>query len=261
LNYKDINLIFRRKNKMRILIAVIAYNEVKNIADCLSDLISNKNNYDIILVDNSSDDGTIDIAKKNGINTLIHASNIGGCYGTIFTYFKYAYLEKYDIVCQFDGDGQHIAEELHKIIEPIQKNEADYIIGSRFLDKVGFQSYFLRRLGIKLFAKLDSLIIGHKVTDVTSGFRAHGRKVIELFGKHYKHEIYDTNQLLLLSHFAGIKIVEVPVRMKERIHGESDFNILNSVTYPFKGIVNILGTLLQKKEIKKYNKYINGNKD
>jgi len=243
---------------MKILIAIIAYNESKNIKKVFEDLKSYSNLYDMILVDNSSSDNTKEIYKNSTNNIISHSINSGSAFGTVISYFQYAYTYKYDMVCQFDGDGQHIAEELHKIIAPVEKGEADYVIGSRFLDKNGFQSYLLRRIGIKLFAKLDSLIIGQKVTDVTSGFRAYGRNVIELFGNYYKHEIFDTNQLLLLSHFAGARILEVPVNMRERIHGESEFKLLNSLTYPFKGIVNILGTLLQRKQIRKILNKTNG---
>jgi hypothetical protein len=235
-----------------ILISVIVYNEEENINSVVDDILSFPN-LDLIVIDNGSFDNTVNILKEKKINYITHCVNSGNSAGTLMTYMKYGFLNNYDIICQFDGDGQHIAKELYKIIDPIKNNEADYVIGSRFLDKIGFQSSFFRRIAIKIFANIDSLIIGHKVTDVTSGFRAYGKKVIELFGNYYKHEIYDTNQLLLLSYFAGARICEVPVKMRERVHGKSEFNILNSVTFPFKGLVNILGTLLFNKQIKKFN--------
>ena len=239
---------------MKVLIAIIAYNESKNIGKVLEDLKDYADIYDIVVFDNSSSDNTKEICKNANINIISHSINSGSAFGTVVSYFQYAYRYNYDVLCQFDGDGQHISDELQKIITPIEKEEADYVIGSRFIEKKGFQSYFLRRLGINLFAKLDSVIIGQGVTDVTSGFRAYGKNVIELFGNYYKHEIYDTNQLLLLSHFAGARILEIPVQMRDRLHGESEFNFLNSMTYPFKGVVNILGTLLQKKLIPQLNK-------
>jgi glycosyltransferase involved in cell wall biosynthesis len=244
---------------MKILIAIITYNECQNINKVISELSLYSDKYDLLFIDNSSYDYSKTIFDKEGKEYLMHSINTGGGFGTVTTYFLYAYRYNYDIVCQFDGDGQHIGEELNKIIEPILKGEADYVIGSRFLEKKGFQSYFFRRLGIKLFAKLDSLLIGKTLTDVTSGFKAYNKKVIDLFGNFYKHEIYDSNQMILLSHYAGAKILEVPVKMKERQIGKSEYNMINSITYPFKGIVNILGTVLQKKIIKKYINSQNGN--
>lgn len=237
---------------MRILIAVIAYNKEKNIENIINDLKKHNLGYDIVVIDNSSNDSTKQICEDMGIKVVSHCINTGSSFGTVMTYFLYAYLYQYDILCQFDGDGQHIASELPKITEPIKNDEADYIIGSRFIKREGFQSYFFRRIGIRLFAYLNSKLIGQKITDVTSGFRAYNKKVIEFFAKHHKHEIYDTNQLLLLSHFSGARIKEVPVEMKERIHGQSEYNFINSLMFPLKGFINAIGCYLQKNDLNNF---------
>ena len=152
--------------------------------------------------------------------------------GTVTSYFLYAFRHHYDCLCQFDGDGQHMASELPKVIKPVLEDRADYVIGSRFIDKQGFQSHRLRRLGIRLFAWLDSLIIGQRVTDVTSGFRAYSPRVVEFFAKHHRYELTDTNQLLILSHFAGARILEVPVIMRPRLHGVSEFHSMAALFFP-----------------------------
>jgi glycosyltransferase involved in cell wall biosynthesis len=236
---------------MKVLVAVIAYNEEKNIEDALMDLLNNNkdNLYDIVVIDNSSEDNTLLNCKRLKVKTVPHCVNSGSSFGTLMTYFLYAYKNNYDILCQFDGDGQHIASFLPRIIEPISEGKADYVIGSRFLEKEGFQSYFFRKIGIRLFAFMVSRIIGHRITDITSGFRAYNKKVINFFAKHYKCEIFDTTQLLLLSHFAGAKVMEVPVKMRERRYGKSEYNLSKAVLFPLKGFVNILGCLLQKKKI------------
>jgi len=239
------------KNRNKILIAVIAYNEEKNIRKTLEDLLANNIGYDIVVIDNGSSDGTAGVAQSMNIPVISHCINSGNSMGTVMTYFMYAHKKNYEILCQFDGDGQHIAAELPKIVNPLLNNEADYVIGSRFLEKEGFQSFFFRRIGIKVFAWIDSKIIGHKVTDVTSGFRAYNTTIISFFSNHYKHEIQDTNQLLLLSSFAGAKIKEVPVIMKERENGTSEFHSVNALLFPFKGLINITGCLLQKQQILK----------
>lgn len=234
----------------KILIAVIAYNEEKNIRATLQDLIDHNFGYDIVLIDNGSLDGTVKAAAEMGVPCVSHFINSGASSGTLMTYFNYAYGNGYDILCQFDGDGQHIASELPKIVDPIVNGEADYVIGSRFITGEGFQSYAVRRLGIRIFAIIDSMILRMKVTDITSGARAYNKNVIEFFGRKYRHEVYDTNQLLLLSYFAGARIKEVPVVMKEREHGTSEFNVINALGFPVKGLINIVGTLLQKPNIK-----------
>jgi len=235
----------------KVLVAIIAYNEEQNIRATIRDLLDSNIGYDVVLIDNGSYDRTTDIAKELGIPCISHFVNSGSSAGTLMTYFNYAYREGYEILCQFDGDGQHVATELPKLVDPIARDEADYVIGSRFLSKEGFQSYAIRRIGIRIFSRINSWIVGSKITDITSGARAYSRKVIEFFAKRYRHEVYDTNQLLLLSHFAGARILEVPVVMRERLHGTSEFNYINAPTYPAICLVNIVGTLLQKSAIKK----------
>lgn len=235
----------------RILVAVIAYNEEKNLVNTLRDLKDHGPKVDIVVIDNGSSDRTKQVAIDAGVPVISHCVNSGGSMGTVMSYFLYAHRNRYDCLCQFDGDGQHVAAELPKIIQPVLDGRADYVIGSRFLSKKGFQSYFFRRLGIHLFAALDSLVVGQKLTDVTSGFRAYGPRVLEFFSQHYRHELSDTNQLLLLSHFAGAKIEEVPVIMRAREHGTSEFRSFAAFTFPIKGVVNIVGCILQKRRIRK----------
>ena len=170
-----------------------------------------------------------------------------GTPGTVMTYFLYANRYKYDVLCQFDGDGQHVASELKTIVEPIINNRADYVIGSRYLGKDGFKSTAIRRVGIKLFSTLISRLTGLVITDATSGFRAYGDVVIKYFALNYRKEIYDVNQLLLLSYYNGARVTELPVTMKERMHGKSEFDFTNSFLFPLKGVINIIGCILEYK--------------
>lgn len=235
---------------MKILISIIAYNEENNILNTIRDLQKHNFGYDIAVISNGSKDMTDEICRENGIYCISHCINSGGSMGTVMTYFMNGYSQNYDIICQFDGDGQHIASELPKIIQPILDGKADYVIGSRFIEGNGFQSTFVRRLGIRLFSVIVSTMMGMKITDVTSGFRAYNRKVMELYAKKMRIELHDVNQLLLLSFFNGIKVAEVPVVMQERIAGKSEFDIVNSIIFPLKGIVNIFGCFLQKKDLR-----------
>jgi glycosyltransferase involved in cell wall biosynthesis len=130
----------------RVLVAVIAYNEEKNLPNTLRDLREYGPQVDIVVIDNGSTDRTKDVAIAAGVPVVSHCVNSGGSMGTVMSYFLYAHRNRYDCLCQFDGDGQHVAAELTKIIAPVLEGSADYVIGSRFLSKEGFQSYFLRRL-------------------------------------------------------------------------------------------------------------------
>jgi len=236
----------------RVLVAVIAYNEEKNLVNTLRDLRENGPKADVVVIDNGSSDRTRQVALEAGVPVVSHCVNSGGSMGTVMSYFLYAHRHGYDCLCQFDGDGQHVAANLSKIIAPVLEGKADYVIGSRFLEKEGFQSYFFRRLGISLFAFLDSLVVGQRLTDVTSGFRAYSPRVTGFFAMRHRHELSDVNQLLLLSHFAGARILEVPVTMRARQHGVSEFqSFANAFAFPLKGVLNILGCLLQKGRIRR----------
>ena len=236
---------------MKTLVAIIAYNEELSIRAALEDLRAHNCGFDVAVIDNSSTDRTVKICRQLGVRVIPHCVNSGGAMGTVTTYFQAAYQDGYDCLCQFDGDGQHLASELPRILEPVQRGEADYVIGSRFLAKEGFQSTALRRLGVRLFSRLDWAIMGRRITDVTSGFRAYSPRVIEFFAQTYRFELHDTNQLLLASHFSGARVLEVPVRMRERLHGQSEFDLANALAYPLLGVVNILGVWLQQRNIQK----------
>ena len=199
---------------MKTLISIIAYNEERNIRTTIEDLRAHNCGFDIVVIDNGSHDRTSAICRELGVPVVSHCINTGGSMGTVTSYFNYAHQYGYDCLCQFDGDGQHLASELPPSSAPVERGEADYVIGSRFLAKEGFQSTALRRIGISSFSWIVSSIVGQKVTDVTSGFRAYSRKVIEFYGAYYRYEVHDTSQLLLLSHFGGAQIPEVPIRMR-----------------------------------------------
>lgn len=239
------------EKKPKILIAVLSFNEAVNIQATLEDLKKHNFGYDVVVIDDGSHDKTAEIAKKNGIPVVSHCINSGNYSNAAMTYFLYAYRNGYDILCQFDGDGQHQAAQLSKIIDPVADGRFDVVIGSRFLEKKGFQSFFLRRIGISMFSKIDSKITGVTLTDVTSGFRSYSRNIINFFGHVYKQELYDnTSQFLLITHYIGGKIGEVAIEMRARQGGTSLFNIWKSVTFPLKGLVIVLGCILQQKALK-----------
>ncbi len=233
------------------LVAVIAFNEERNICSTLDDLEPYRSSYDVIVVDNCSSDDTAILCRKRGVTTLRHCVNSGNSFGTLQTYFRYARENNYSVLAQFDGDGQHIAAHLERILDPVSRGDADCVIGSRFIDKTGFQSYFFRRIGIKTFGLVDSFLIGTRLSDVTSGFRAYGPRVIDLLGYRMRTQIYDPNQLVLAIHYANLRIAEVPVTMRPRHHGTSEFRDVLALAYPLKGLVNVVGCVLQRRQIRR----------
>ena len=236
---------------MKILTVISNFNEENEIINTINDFKKNSTiESDLLVIDNCSQDNTITLIKRSGIEYLQHSVNTGGGAGVIKTAFLYAYLNNYDIYCHMDGDNQHDSSYFNKLIEPILKGESDMVIGSRFIDKKGFQSHFFRRLGIKSFSKILSILTKNKLTDITSGFRAFNRKAITFFGKQYKHEFEVVVQMIMISYFAGLKVKEIPVIMKPRLTGKSEINFINGLKFPIYGLISIIGTLFQKNKIK-----------
>jgi glycosyltransferase involved in cell wall biosynthesis len=237
---------------MKTLTVISNFNEEGSILQTIQDFRSHKQiDSDLLVIDNWSYDRSYDLIKNSGEKYLRHAVNTGSCSSVIKTSFLYSYLNHYDIYCNMDGDNQHNASELKTLIQPILDGKADIVIGSRFINKKGFQSFFVRRIGINLFSKAVSWLSGQEVTDITSGFRAYNRKAIEYFANQYKHEYEHCAQMLIVVAYANLRVQEVPVLMNPRTSGKSMFNPLSSMKFVIYGIISMIGTRLQKKQIKR----------
>lgn len=236
---------------MKILTVISNYNEQGAVGDVITAFRETSPvDSDLLVIDNCSSDRSIDIIKQHGAAYLEHPVNSGGSAGVIKTALLYAYLNNYDVYCHMDGDNQHNADELAKLVKPIEDGVADIVIGSRFIKFEGFQSLPIRRQGISFFSKLFSRITGQPITDITSGFRAYNKKAISFFAGQYKHELEACVQMLLVASYAGLSIKEVPVVMKPRRTGKSEINYINGMKFPIYGMISIVGVLLQKKTIK-----------
>ncbi len=242
-----INQPSRYENK-RILIIVPAFNEEKNIKKTITKLLKSEINFDIALVNDGSMDSTLEEARKfKQINILDLAVNLG-IGGAVQTGFKYASRNDYDIAIQYDVDGQHEAGEIPKLLSPIYKNEADVVIGSRFLKvNKGFKSTFFRRIGILVFKYLNMLLIRQIIRDNTSGFRAYNKKALNFLAKYYPIDYPEPESVILLGKH-NFKIKEVPVVMKDRKIGKSSIRGWQSIFYMVKVVLSILMTFIRKKK-------------
>lgn len=232
---------------MKTLIAIISYNEERNLERVFGDLKKHQEElgYDIVLIDNGSSDGSISVAESNSVDYVQHCINTGSAPGTVRAYFQYAWRNDYDILVQFDGDGQHNASTIKDLIQPIQEGKADYVIGSRFLQQEGFKSYHIRRIGIRLLSAIARIFTGYNFTDITSGARAYSSKVIKFIATQYPHQMYGTLHLTLLCSYANAVFQEVPVIMNARSHGKSGFTFGTSISYVAKSLINCVGFLIK----------------
>lgn len=226
------------------MIIIPAYNEEKNILKTYTSIINfNKKyhtNYDVIVINDGSTDNTNQICIDNNIPMISLINNLG-IGGAVQTGYKYAFENDYDIAIQYDGDGQHDVLYIEKLVEPILSGNADFVIGSRFIDEASskFKSSFMRRVGIKLISLFIKLVTGKRIYDVTSGFRAANKKIIKEFYFDYPIDYPEpiTNTILLKKRY---KLWEVPVSMNEREEGISSINSWKSVYYMINVIISIL---------------------
>lgn len=228
-------------NNLRVLLVIPCYNESASIRGFLNELSSLRiNNCEItpLPVNDCSKDHTLEEIKAVTDIYLDLPVNLG-IGGAVQSGYRYAFENGFDVAVQMDGDGQHPAEELHKVLAPLLRQEADVVIGSRFIEKNGFQSSGLRRFGINYFKWLNSFLLGITITDSTSGYRAINRRGIELVCEYYPDE-YPEPEAIVLFHLNKLKIREVPVVMKERQGGVSSISSFKSIYYMVKVTLGIL---------------------
>ena len=216
---------------MKNLIIIPAYNEEKNLNSLISKIKKQVSDFDVLIVNDCSTDNTKFLRFDSGVFRIDLPYNLG-IGGAVQTGYKFAYYYNYDIAIQVDGDGQHDVTYIKALVEEINKGY-DMCIGSRFINKTGFQSTFMRRIGINYFSKIISLICKQKITDPTSGFRACNRKVIKMFALKYPDD-YPEPETIICVNKKKLKIKEVPVIMNERKNGTSSINFLKSIYYMIK---------------------------
>lgn len=230
---------------MKILIIIPVFNEEPSLPGVLRTLVSFCPDADVVVIDDASQDASAKVATDIGTRVVPLPINLG-IGGAVKTGYKLAADGGYDVAVQFDGDGQHRAEEIQRLVEPILHDQADMVIGSRFIDKTGYQSDADRRLGIRFFSTITSALTGTRITDVTSGFRAIGPRLIRLFARSYPVEFPDAEAIILAVR-AGMRVREISVTMNPRLAGRSAFSLLKKLDYPLRTFVSIAATTLRSR--------------
>jgi glycosyltransferase involved in cell wall biosynthesis len=229
----------------RILVIVPAYNEEASIVRVVHELSKGNDRWDILVVNDASTDRTGPLVSGTGTAVLIDLPLNLGVGGAIQTGFKYALLNEYEFALQFDGDGQHRAGEINKLLDPLISGEADVTIGSRFIEKrPGFKSTWSRRFGIKIFEWLSLILIRQRITDCTSGFRAYNKRTIRFLAENYPVDYPEPEAVILLGKH-GFRMREVFTSMRERQGGSSSITFLNSPYYMTKVMLGMIMTAIR----------------
>lgn len=214
---------------MKILAIIPAYNESGNLRAVIEDLRSFGG--DLLVVNDGSTDDTAALAKSLGAQVISHPFNLG-IGGTVQTGLKYAREKGYDLAIQFDGDGQHRADQIPRIVELVAGGEADLVIGSRTLPG-GYKMGATRFLGSRVFHCLIRFLSGHSIQDPTSGFRCYGKRTIQLFSRYYTDDYPEVESIITAAR-SGLRVLEVPVLMRGRLSGHSSITRRKSAYYMLK---------------------------
>lgn len=228
------------------LIVIPAYNEEKNIRTVVTGLKKSGIKADILVVNDGSGDRTAIEAKNAGARVVSHAFNLGYG-GALQTAFKYAVINDYDYVIQFDGDGQHSAEDALKIYDMLLKDKADIIIGSRFKSNNNtFKMGFMKKIAITVFRCLIRLLTGCRITDPTSGLQGLQREVFCYYSKmgNFPSDYPDADILIHMIN-QKFRVVETPACITRRKAGKSMHSGLKPIFYFVKIMLSIIVVMLK----------------
>src|SRR5512133_2498900 len=230
---------------MRVLVVVPAYNEEKSLPSLLDELRAvasgvraqskshQKLEIAIVVIDDASRDCTARVSRAGGARVVRLCRNLG-IGGAVQTGLRLAHREGFDCAVQMDGDGQHPPSELPKLLDAFTAEGCpDIVIGSRYLDRRGFQSTWARRIGIQWLRLVLRVVVRLHTTDPTSGYRLYGPRALRLFAYSYPHD-YPEPEALVLAKAAGLRIAELPVVMRERQGGASSIQSLQAPYYMLK---------------------------
>lgn len=231
------------------LLIIPAYNEEKAISNVIGSIRELYPSIDIAVINDGSSDKTAYLAEAAGAVVLSHPFNMG--YGvSVQTGYKYAVRNNYSYLVQIDGDGQHDPEGIGRLLPVVKGGSADIALGSRFLGSGDYKTSMYRLIGIKVFRLVLFMLSGQRIKDVTTGFQAMNRRVLDLFiSDAFPCDFPDADVILLLA-LLGFKISEVPVKMYPREHGVSMHkNPFKILYYIFKMLLSMILTGLRKYKV------------
>lgn len=229
---------------MKKLVIIPAFNEEGNLEKTIEDITENAPGFDYVIINDCSTDETLAMCRRHGFSYLNLPVNLG-IGGAVQTGYRYAYFHGYDIAVQFDGDGQHDAKYLEHMAQVLQDTGSDMVIGSRFIEREGFQSSTLRRIGIHYFSVLIKVLTGKKITDPTSGMRMVNRKLLKKFTDDYPKDYPEPESVVTIISEKYL-VQEVPVVMREREEGVSSISLWKSAYYMIKVSFAILIARMKK---------------
>lgn len=239
----------------KIMALIPAYNEEGAVGHVIDGVRKVLPHADIVVIDDSSTDNTVSIARAAGATVVCIPCNLG-IGGAVQTGFKFAREHNYDVVIRLDGDGQHDPNEIPALYTALTSGKADAVFGSRFIGKDSdLKIPISRRLGIKTFAFLVTVLTRQRATDTTSGFMCLNRYAVSILADYLPQDYPEVEGRILL-HKAGLTSLELPVIMRSRMAGMSSINSWRSIYYAFKvSVAALIGAMKEIPTVQKELEY------
>lgn len=207
----------------RAIAVIPAHNEAANLSEVVAGVRDLRPQLDVLVVDDASTDGTSDLLPRLDVRYLSLAQQVG-VGGAVRAGLRFARGLGYRLALRLDGDGQHLPDQVDRLLEPILDGRADAVVGSRFREPSGYRAPLARRIVHRALSLSLSRITGQPVTDPTSGFWAFGPRALQLLGDHYPKG-YSEPELRLFLARNGLVVIEVPVEMRDRQGGRSSLTL------------------------------------
>jgi len=220
------------------LAIVPALNEAGSIESVIREIRAEDADFEVLVIDDGSTDRTAALAEEAGARVVRLPFNLG-IGGAVQTGLQYARDHAFDLAVQIDADGQHDPSQVPQLLAPLITGEADVVVGSRFLGERNYKAPFLRRVGIRIFAAIVSGVVGQRLTDTSSSFRAFGRRAIAYFAHDYPHGFVESVEATVIAARCGLRLKEVPVVGRQRLMGQSSLTLPISIYYSIKVLVAV----------------------
>lgn len=226
-----------------VLVIVPAWNEEKNVGHTVREILTAGVDYDVVVVDDGSTDGTATVAREAGATVVSLPFNMG-VGGAMKTGFTYAQRHGYQRAVQVDADGQHNPADIAKVLEGLDR--ADISIGARFADVGNYEARGPRRWAMVFLATVLTNVAKVRLTDVTSGFRAANARAIDQYVVYYPAEyLGDTVDSLVAAIHAGLSVTQTPVAMRARMHGRPSQGPIGSTVYLLRSVFALALALMR----------------
>lgn len=226
-----------------LLVIVPAFNEQGAIASVVHSIHQHVPGVPVLVIDDCSKDETVARARAAGaeILPLPHHLGLGGC---VQAGYKLAFELGFQYVIRVDGDGQHDAADIPPVHEKLRVSGCDMVIGSRFLGGDGWQTGFVRGLGIRFFRLVLRPILGKTVRDPTSGFVGVNRRALAVFSRSFPLEYPEIEALVVLQR-RRFQFAEVPCTMRPRLAGSSTITAVKSLYYILHVLLGVFVNVLK----------------